>query len=458
MDKIFTLNPLLQDIILLIHPVFLYIGYIGLFMPFFILFQKNFYFLNYNYFISLITKTNNFLLLLLTIGIFLGSWWAYYELGWGGWWFWDPVENLALLPWCVLIILLHINKVISQNKSFELIFYIFLAFNFIFSLLNTCFVRAGLFNSVHSFVNSYIFNDFSYFCIGFMVLLIIGYIFQKNYQINYFKSSSLLNIFYILLLLMMFLFLIVLIGTFLPVILSFYREITIGYNFYHSLILSIILPLIFFYLRYLLKISNLFIYKLDIFILYLVSFTIITITNYFFYNFIISSCILLMYYTYLIFKNKNTFMLYSHLLFFLFLILIIINYIFETSRLIYIVPGELLNFLNFSIYFNNLYTYTAYKNISESCEFILFSNDFFSYFYPEHRMYENKISAFKSSIKSNILYDLSIFLTEHELSDKWCIRIKYSPLINCIWLSFIFFIFNIFFFIKKKNRFCKIYW
>ena len=147
------LNPILQDVGLALHPPMLYLGYVGLSLAFSLavaaLIQGE------------VTKhwarvTRPWVLSAwsaLTCGIALGSWWAYYELGWGGWWFWDPVENASLMPWLAATALMHSVIVVEKReglKSWTLLLAI-LAFSL--SLLGTFIVRSGLLTSVHSFAS-----------------------------------------------------------------------------------------------------------------------------------------------------------------------------------------------------------------------------------------------------------------------------------------------------------------
>ncbi len=146
------LNPLLQDPALVIHPPTLYAGYVGLAVPFAIAVA------------SLLTVNNHqwakharswtiLSWMFLTGGIALGSWWAYYELGWGGWWFWDPVENASLMPWFVATALMH-SLIITEKRGLFNGFSVLLAITaFSLSLLGTFLVRSGVLISVHSFAS-----------------------------------------------------------------------------------------------------------------------------------------------------------------------------------------------------------------------------------------------------------------------------------------------------------------
>ena len=145
------LNPLLQDPSLVIHPPFLYSGYVGFSIPFCLAIDA---LIKGKLDIDWVRETHFWTMVswsFLTFGLLLGSFWAYYELGWGGWWFWDPVENAALMPWLMATALLHSLKV-TQNKNAFNAWSLFLAIlTFSLCLLGMFLVRSGLLISVHSF-------------------------------------------------------------------------------------------------------------------------------------------------------------------------------------------------------------------------------------------------------------------------------------------------------------------
>ncbi len=147
------LNPLLQDPGLAFHPPFLYLGYVGLSMSF-------------SFAVAALLEgrvdaawgrwVRPWTLaawVFLTIGIALGSWWAYYELGWGGFWFWDPVENASFMPWLISIALLHCAIVVEKRESLKSWTILLAIMAFGFSLIGTFIVRSGLLTSVHAFAN-----------------------------------------------------------------------------------------------------------------------------------------------------------------------------------------------------------------------------------------------------------------------------------------------------------------
>ncbi|MEV3829487.1 heme lyase NrfEFG subunit NrfE [Aeromonas allosaccharophila] len=145
------LNPMLQDIGLIIHPPLLYLGYVG--------FAVNFAFamaaLHSGRLDGAVAHWSRPWALsswvFLTAGIVLGSWWAYYELGWGGWWFWDPVENASLLPWLLGTALLHALIVCEKRSAYGHAVLLLSIFTFALSLLGTFVVRSGVLTSVHAF-------------------------------------------------------------------------------------------------------------------------------------------------------------------------------------------------------------------------------------------------------------------------------------------------------------------
>ncbi|WP_238371244.1 heme lyase CcmF/NrfE family subunit [Heliomarina baculiformis] len=147
------LNPLLQDPGLAFHPPFLYLGYVGLSMA-------------YSFAVAALIEgrvdaawarwVRPWTLaawIFLTIGIGLGSWWAYYELGWGGFWFWDPVENASFMPWLLAAALLHSAIVVEKRESLKSWTILLAILAFGFSLIGTFIVRSGLLTSVHAFAN-----------------------------------------------------------------------------------------------------------------------------------------------------------------------------------------------------------------------------------------------------------------------------------------------------------------
>ena len=145
------LNPMLQDIGLIFHPPLLYVGYVG----FAVNFAMSISALIFNRSAQAIARAMRAWVLVswlfLTLGIVLGAWWAYYELGWGGWWFWDSVENASLMPWLLGLALLHSLMVTEKQGMFSYWTILFSLLAFAFSVLGTFIVRSGALTSVHAF-------------------------------------------------------------------------------------------------------------------------------------------------------------------------------------------------------------------------------------------------------------------------------------------------------------------
>lgn len=145
------LNPLLQDPGMIIHPPMLYIGYSGFIVPFAFAIAALLDGKVDAHWLRWTRPWTNIAWAFLTIGIALGSWWAYYELGWGGWWFWDPVENASFMPWLAGAALIHSQAVTEKRGSFHGWTLLLAIATFSLSLLGAFLVRSGVLTSVHSF-------------------------------------------------------------------------------------------------------------------------------------------------------------------------------------------------------------------------------------------------------------------------------------------------------------------
>ncbi len=165
------LNPLLQDPGLAFHPPFLYLGYVGFSMAFSFAMAALIEGRVDAAWARWVRPWTLVAWSFLTTGIALGSWWAYYELGWGGWWFWDPVENASFMPWLVGTALLHSSIVVEKRDTLKgwTIFLAILAFAF--SLLGTFLVRSGILTSVHTFASD---PSRGTFILGLLVIYIGG--------------------------------------------------------------------------------------------------------------------------------------------------------------------------------------------------------------------------------------------------------------------------------------------
>ncbi|MGA0539167.1 heme lyase CcmF/NrfE family subunit [Neotabrizicola sp. VNH66] len=169
------LNPLLQDPGLAFHPPFLYLGYVGLSMAFSFAVAALIEGRVDAAWARWVRPWTLAAWVFLTIGIALGSWWAYYELGWGGFWFWDPVENASFMPWLLAAALLHSAIVVEKRESLKSWTILLAILAFGFSLIGTFIVRSGVITSVHSFANDpergvFILGILAFFTGGALVL------------------------------------------------------------------------------------------------------------------------------------------------------------------------------------------------------------------------------------------------------------------------------------------------
>ena len=231
------LNPILQDVLLVAHPPVLYLGYLGLSIPFSIAIG---FLLTNDHKINIVRLIRFWSLapfIFLTLGILLGSIWAYYELGWGGWWFWDPVENVSLLPWLLNLALIHSVLILERRNSLLNWTILLSIMGFSFSMIGTFIVRSGLITSVHAFA-----NDPSR---GLFILLIIFlaiasslliYVTKRPYYENFMKLNLASKELWIVVqnLILLVIAAVVFLGTIWPFIIEaiFDEQVSVGEPFY----------------------------------------------------------------------------------------------------------------------------------------------------------------------------------------------------------------------------------
>jgi len=179
------LNPLLQDPGFLIHPPMLYMGYVGFSVVFAFAIAAMLSGKLDTAWARWSRPWTTIAWLFLTIGITLGSWWAYYELGWGGWWFWDPVENASFMPWLVGTALIHSLAVTEKRGAFKAWTVLLAILAFSLSLLGTFLVRSGVLTSVHSFASD---PTRGLFILCFLLVVVGGSLFL--YALRAHKLSS----------------------------------------------------------------------------------------------------------------------------------------------------------------------------------------------------------------------------------------------------------------------------
>ena len=241
------LNPLLQDVGLIIHPPILYMGYVGLSVPFAIAIAALIGGKIDETWIRWSRPWTNAAWGFLTFGIVLGSWWAYYELGWGGWWFWDPVENASFLPWLAGTALIHVQAVSEKRNAFRGWTVLLAILGFSLSVLGTFLVRSGVLTSVHAFASD---PSRGVFVLSLLAIYAGGALFLYALRANRLKSQAglYLSSRETLLLVNSIIFSVacfmVLLGTLFPLIFeTFGKKISVGPPYFGSMFFMMMVPM-----------------------------------------------------------------------------------------------------------------------------------------------------------------------------------------------------------------------
>ncbi|MEM7304576.1 MAG: heme lyase CcmF/NrfE family subunit, partial [Pseudomonadota bacterium] len=244
------LNPLLQDPGLIIHPPLLYMGYVGFSVAFAFAVAALISGKLDSAWVRWSRPWANVAWVFLTLGIALGSWWAYQELGWGGWWFWDPVENASFMPWLVGTALIHSLAVTEKRSAFKSWTVLLSILAFSLSLLGTFLVRSGVLVSVHSFAND---PARGVYILIFLAIVVGGSLSLYAWRATQFKSTghfgvvskeTMLLINNVLLIVAM---LTILIGTLYPLFLDALGlpKLSVGPPYFSAVFVPLMLPLIF---------------------------------------------------------------------------------------------------------------------------------------------------------------------------------------------------------------------
>ncbi len=446
------LNPLLQDIGLALHPPMLYTGYIGFSLIFsfaiagllseridkkFAQHLKGWLFFSYGF---------------LTFGIGLGAWWAYRELGWGGYWFWDPVENISLMPWIAATALIHCLKLLEKKEIFK-IWTAFLAIlTFILCLLGLFLVRSGVLTSVHSFAidaKRGFFVIGLIFLIGGAGLLILGAKIPrlKSEQNKIFLwskiGSILLNNYFLIVALF-----VVLLGTIYPIFSRgiFDEFISIGPEYYNKIFGFLITPFLIF-----LAISNQLNYSekttvkkfinLKISLLLLAAITITALT--FFYHksadFLQILILFLAIFSALItvFSSKNIAMTLAHFGFSIIIVGIVITSSFGLTKETNLKKNESLKIANFEIKFLDVEYFAGKNFISRQGDFLVTKNgQEIAHLKPQLRYYPiSEQTTNEASIKHGFFGDLYLVIGNKDEEENYAVRVYYKPFIYLIWLG-----------------------
>ncbi|MDC0056755.1 heme lyase CcmF/NrfE family subunit [Alphaproteobacteria bacterium] len=460
------LNPILQDPALAIHPPTLYIGYVGfslilsLALAGLVLNKLD------NLWVHAVKKWAMFSWLMLTGGIALGSYWAYYELGWGGWWFWDPVENISLMPWITSLALVHSLMIAQQGQLLKrwVVFLSILCFSL--SVFGTFLVRSGILTSVHTFATDSSRGIF----ILILFLVITGFSFivfilksphsNKKLNLLFINKTSAIIINNMVMVIACFT---ILLGTIYPIIIEVLtnKRISVGAPYYNSTALPILLPgflimsiapMLSWQSNKLVKVQN-YIYVLivtsiaTILIAYLTDLNIWGFVGTILGFWIIAASILSIFHNYLKYKFKKFFIynnaLIAHIGVGIMIIGITFSSIFQVKNNFTIQTEEMVNSGQYSLQLNNLQI-SEKNNFQELMGiFLLYKKNKYLTTIESSKRYYNvsKIITTEAGIYHDWFQDFYLVLGD-EKNNKWSIIIYHNPLVSFIWFGVVIMIFS----------------
>ena len=466
------LNPILQDPALAIHPPILYLGYVGSSIIFSSALAATYLNLVSKVWASHIKKWIIASWVFLTLGILLGSIWAYYELGWGGFWFWDPVENVSLMPWLALTTLLHCIIVLEKKQVLTSWVIILSISTFTLSMCGTFLVRSGILNSVHTFAND---PERGLFILVFLFSLIfislfIFFFFHKsspNNSNSFFwlskETSIIINNWF-----MMYFLSVVLIGTIYPIFLEVLssQKISVGPPFYHKLIIPFLIPFLMAMaigpkLKWIKSnIVDKFYLVLFFAISIVLSFLIVKkfSTNLLINTILVSSALYLFFITlrdFFIRKYSNISQNIAHFGFSLLILSILLNNLFSSEIITNLKVGETFTSSKTKILFKSINQKQEknYKSIiaNFSIENI---NEKIEDLSPELRIYNQpNIVTSEADIKTTLLSDKFIVINIVQNQDYFNVRYQVKPFMLWIWISVIVISFGgLLSFFKKEHE------
>ena len=453
------INPVLQDPALVIHPPTLYLGYVGFGIPFACALA---FLIKGNTEIEwelMVQKWSVVAWIFLTIGITLGSWWAYYELGWGGYWFWDPVENVALMPWLAATAFIHSLSVSIKSKRLRVWTLLLSILVFSLSLFGAFIVRSGIIDSVHSFANDperglYLLGFISVIIITSLVLFVIRFSkIQSITRVKRFSKESFISINNIFFGVLVFS---VMLGVIYPLIYEylFNQKISVGAPFYTAIFSPIVLIACIFLifsidskwsrefklnlmnlpiilsttLSFLITFVFIFLYKIDdIYMNLLIFVGFLIICRYIFeiYKSISAK------------KYINPFSAIAHMALGLLLISISLNSVLSTERAMSIKIDETESYKDLTIYFENINLSEAYNYDAIEADLLIQTTNGESFLLsPEKRRYftRGQITT-ETAIHASLLRDIYMTIGDQLDDGSWVVNIQINYLIRWIWFS-----------------------
>jgi len=478
------LNPLLQDPGLVIHPPMLYLGYVGFSVAFAFALaalmsgQVDAAWARWS------RPWTNVAWLFLTLGIALGSWWAYYELGWGGWWFWDPVENASFMPWLMGTALMHSLAITEKRGTFKAWTALLAIFAFSLSLLGTFLVRSGVLTSVHAFASD---PERGVFILLFLAVVVGGSLTLYAWRAPTLKSASetkLLSRDLALLLNNIFLTVAaaaILIGTLYPIVIdAMGGKISVGPPYFNFVFLTLTAPL-----GVLIGIGMLIRWKQDTFsrlkskLMLPLVFTVLVASGLSlmlptwmwqaFAGLLMSVWILSSSVTALTerFRGRALLptlmhtpagfygMILGHIGIGVFIVGITLTSLYNQEKDLRMKPGDVYSVAGYDFEFHGVQESVIDNYTAQTGRFTVTSaeNQFFAEMKPEKRIYlvqQNPMT--EAAIDDGLYRDLFIALGEQLDDDgSWAIRIYYKPFIRWIWLGAIIMALGGFFAVNDKR-------
>ena len=450
------LNPILQDPALAIHPPLLYLGFVGssiYFSAAMAAILSNIYGKN---FASSIKVWVFISWSFQSLGIIVGSIWAYYELGWGGFWFWDPVENASLIPWFCMTALAHSVLVLEKRNYLYNWVLILSIITFISSVTGTFLVRSGILNSVHTFANDPARGMYILIFLSLMIFSSFLIFFKRKIYDNFYlepvsKETFILSNNWF----MMFYLATVFIGTIYPIFTQVFYDtkISVGPPFYNSVIAPVIIPFLIMMaigpkIRWIKQKYN--DYKSVILILILscaINFLIFSFFKSYdlLSNLIIISSLFLIIHSIKDFiinsKTKSYYNLpsfLSHTGFGILMFFIILNHNFSKEYDLNVKVGETKKIDNIEIEFKDLKIKKRenYNVIIGNFNIIDLKKNYQRNLNPEIRIYDNpQTLTFESAIKTNLKQDLYLTMSNIDGSDFYNVKFQIKPFMLWIWLA-----------------------
>ena len=446
------LNPILQDPALAIHPPLLYVGFVGSSIYFSAAMASVITNYSGKFFAQSIKSWVIISWSFQTLGILVGSIWAYYELGWGGFWFWDPVENASLLPWFAMTALLHSLLVLEKRNILYFWSIILCLLTFTLSVTGTFLVRSGILNSVHTFANDPSRGIYILSFLSLMIFASVYILFTKykptNDQINSNSKETfiLINNWF-----MMFYLITVLLGTLYPIFTDAIsnNKISVGPPFYNSVIIPVVIIFLFFMavgpkVKW---IKNEFLNFKDFLKIIAGAIAVNFIITYFFKSYSLISNLIIISSVFLIistisdaFKKPkiNFARIISHFSFGFLIFFIGLNHNFSIEKDFNLKLGETkkIDNYNFELKDLKLQQYDNYKAVIGKIQISDLSTNKKRTLNPEIRIYDNpQTLTYEASIKTNFFRDYYLTMSNIDRSDYYNIKFQEKPLMIWIWIS-----------------------